>query len=129
MTTITLVTFNKFAELASEGREGIVLLGTGGDLTQWTEGVHRSIRDAEAGELNASEAFVATTSGLRTDMLMLLPDKGINMGRLVMWRLQFGECSWLSDYVVNYIDQHSDVDHKWVEKYQPVEDWDDDEDY
>jgi hypothetical protein len=28
------------------------------------------------------------------------------MGKLAIWRLAFGNCSWISDYLVNYADQH-----------------------
>ena len=30
----------------------------------------------------------------------------LDIGKLAMWRLKFGDATWLSDYVVNYRDQH-----------------------
>jgi hypothetical protein len=30
-----------------------------------------------------------------------------NIGKMAMWRLRFGDCSWVSDYIINYASQHA----------------------
>jgi hypothetical protein len=31
------------------------------------------------------------------------------MGKMAMWRIKFGDCSWLSDYIHNYKNQFQDI--------------------
>jgi hypothetical protein len=83
---ISEVTFDKLPK----AKEGIVLMGAGGDLNEWVKGV-----------------IVLKTSGGRTDLLLVIPDSStLQIGKLAMWRLRFGDASWLSDYKFNYADQH-----------------------
>ena len=102
------LSFMDFYDLTSQ-EEGIVLLGTGGDLNEWVEGVSNILRKegiAEGEEL-FEEPMILTTSGGRTDMALVFNKSAkFEMGRLAMWRLRFGDCSWISDYKVNYAEQH-----------------------
>jgi len=104
-------TFSTLSEL-SKNSEGIVLLGAGGELTEWITGVSdilkkEGVTDGDVKD-NFSEFHKLTTSGGRTDLLMLFSNTHkLNIGKMAMWRLRFGDCSWLSDYVVNYRDQHN----------------------
>ena len=51
--------------------------------------------------------YVINTSGGRTDLVMIFKTKSqLDIGKLAMWRLKFRDATWLSDYVVNYRDQH-----------------------
>lgn len=123
---ITSTTFNKFSELASEGKEGLVLLGCGGSLEEWSNGVLDLLK--QAGIAKDSFAFAdnlhVTTTGGRDDLLLIFPEDGIgiDIGKLAIWRLTFGDCSWLSDYVVNYRNQHG-----FSPLPEPAIDWDDEE--
>ncbi|CAM6053497.1 unnamed protein product [Sphagnum tenellum] len=55
---------------------------------------------------------VLTTTGGRTDVVLEFPTEmeTINMGKMAIWRLSFGNASWISDYIVNYRDQHNAFD-------------------
>ena len=104
---ISEVTFDKLPK----AKEGIVLMGAGGDLNEWVKGVIGMWRDDEIGTGEVrdmiSDALVLKTSGGRTDLLLVIPDSStLQIGKLAMWRLGFGDASWLSDYKVNYADQH-----------------------
>ncbi len=39
-----------------------------------------------------------------------------------MWRLGFGDCLWLSDYVVNYASHHGYATAYWGLEYDAEED-------
>ncbi len=111
--TVTIVN-KSFAEFQSEvnGKEGIVLLGCGGDLQEWVQGVTSSLHESNCifsvtPSVSFSDFIVLKTNGGRTDLVMMFKkDANISIGRMAMWRLQFGDCSWVSDYIVNYADQH-----------------------
>lgn len=106
----------KFTELSKkvkkENLDGIVLLGTGGDLSEWVEGVTGSLQEegvlpeGEVGELWGGVYLLETTGG-RNDLVMMFRD-GVkyDMGVMALWRLRFGDCSWVSDYIVNYKHQY-----------------------
>ena len=102
-----------FLELKEMEREGIVLLGCGGDPLEWINGVTQNLFESEIfpsnkPEDNFSDFVVMTTTGGRTDIAMIfkIEDTGISIGKMAMWRLRFGDCSWVSDYIVNYATQH-----------------------
>ncbi len=102
--------FTEFLE-KTERKEGIVLLGAGGDPYEWIYGVHDILYKNEIAvsgiEEVFSEAFILTTSGGRTDIALVFAENNkLDLGKLAMWRLRFGDCSWISDYKVNYEHQH-----------------------
>jgi len=106
------VSFREFVEDIG-GKDGLVMLGAGGSINDWINGISAHL--AEEGIASSekpvdlwSGAYVMTTSGGRTDLaLMFNEDDALNIGKLAMWRLQRGgDASWVSDYVVNYADQH-----------------------
>jgi len=97
-------------ESVAKGREGLVLLGAGGSLQEWIDGIWSHLLGAgiATGEMsdNFSDFYKLTTSGGRTDLVMMFaPNTSLNVGKLAMWKLQFGDASWVSDYVINYADQ------------------------
>ncbi len=102
------VSFDEFHKAVSK-KEGIVLLGTGGDIAEWVNGVTKVLNDESIAKGTAkelwSEIFVMTTTGGRTDTALVYTDK-VNPGKLAIWRLKFGDCSWISDYLVNYKKDH-----------------------
>lgn len=99
-----------FTQLPTE--EGLVLLGAGGDPMEWINGVANMW--AEQGIAKSgnpadlfSDAILLKTTGGRTDLV--LPFKSgapIDMGKLAMWRLSFGDASWISDFKDNYASQY-----------------------
>lgn len=105
------VSFNEFKTLV-EDQEGIVLLGAGGDIKDWINGVSAHLHEqriATSGKPSElwKDAYTLTTSGGRTDLALIFGDKNaLNIGKLAMWRLQMGDVSWISDYLVNYAKQH-----------------------
>ena len=109
---IEKITFSE-ARTRLNSREGLVLLGCGGALTEWTNGVTKTLKEegiaASADpEQEFGDCYELTTSGGRTDLLLLFKEEGstLNMGKMAMWRLRFGDASWWSDYIVNYAGQH-----------------------
>ena len=108
---ITNVGFRQFAT-DNAGREGIVLLGCGGEPREWVDGVTGILRKAgiidDSGEAFSS-ACVLTTTGGRQDIAMVFGGGArIDGGRMALWRIRFGDCSWISDYLVNYRSPHGD---------------------
>jgi hypothetical protein len=94
-----------------KGQEGIVLIGAGGDILEWIGGVSDILKQEGIAEGSLKDMWsnfiIMTTSGGRTDLAMTFnPNGKFNMGKMAMWRLRFGDCSWISDYIVNYADQH-----------------------
>lgn len=104
--------FTKLQELAQDNTEGIVLLGAGGPLNDWINGVFGIWKDEGMTKATSpsdvfADAMVLKTTGGRTDLALVFKDGAdLDMGKLAMWRLRFGDCSWISDYVVNYAEQH-----------------------
>ena len=50
--------------------------------------------------------LLTTTSGRRDLVMFFTNPSNLNIGKLALWRLRFGDCSWISVYLVNYADQH-----------------------
>ena len=98
------ITFDKILSLP----EGIVLLGCSG-FEDWIKGVTYLLIDE--GILNDKEnawdkIYWTRTTGGRTDLILTFGKAEFDMGKMAMWRLRFGDCSWISDYKVNYASQH-----------------------
>ena len=94
--------------------EGLVLLGAGGSPDEWIRGVSQLLNDEKIAKSGDPKdlwygAFELKTSGGRTDLALVFKP-GLDMGRLAMWRLRFGDASWISDYLVNYAKQHNDIE-------------------
>lgn len=105
-----------FDSVLSDAKEndGIVLLGCGGELTDWVDGVTEILYDKGISKSkNPSDVWdraevIETTDGRIDLVLFFKRDHGLDIGKMAIWRLQFGGCSWVSDYVVNYSQQHED---------------------
>lgn len=105
------ISFNEFKSL--EYSEGLVFLGAGGSIDDWIKGVSNALHEAGIAASDKpselwSDAYVLTTSGGRTDLALVFntSSNALSVGKLAMWRLQFGDASWISDYLVNYAKQH-----------------------
>ncbi len=88
--------------------EGLVLLGCGGNLEEWESGVINILSTENiANKSDFTEAFSLITTGGRIDLVLpFSAENKINIGKLAIWRLTFGDCSWISDYLVNYRSHH-----------------------
>lgn len=105
-----MTTFDNVVEIA-EKEDGLVLLGCGGDANEWIEGVEGLLKKdgiAKAGVTLYKSTHVLTTTGGRTDIVLVLNPDAVDLGRLAIWRLNFGDCSWISDYIVNYASHHEE---------------------
>lgn len=101
-------TFAEFCPEA-EDRLGIVIMGAGGDLEDWVNGVvHSLVEDGICKE--GEELFdsiytlsdnVKGTEG-RTDLVLFFKPPLPEVGKLAMWRIKFGSCSWADDFADNY---------------------------
>lgn len=112
MSKIEKIEFDYLRE--KHGIEGLVFFGAGGKLTDWTEGITEEL--SKTGIINENDADkffnfkVLNTSGGRQDLVFIFKtDAKINISKLAIWRLQFGDCSWISDYITNYASQHGFV--------------------
>lgn len=87
-----------------KGHEGLVFVGCGGDLEEWTTGIKLLLPADRQGIFGDFSLLV--TSGGRHDLVLPFLDGAATPMSLVSWRLHFGDCSWISDYLVNYRDHH-----------------------
>ena len=93
----------------SRRKEGIVFLGAGGDLKEWVQGVTGELQNQGiVSDMSwFDDVYTVTTSGGRTDLVFTFNRKHkINIGKLAIWRLEWGDASWVSDYLENYAGQH-----------------------
>ena len=90
----------------TEGKEGIVLLGAGGNPEEWINGITGLLKEegisTSTPEELFTDRFMLKTTGGRTDLALVVDFDKVEVGKMAMWRLRFGSCSWLSDFVVNY---------------------------
>lgn len=103
--------FNLKEAVMINNTDGIVLLGCGGDKNEWIHGITDILQKEKivpTGKINEiwGEIVLLETTGGRNDIALTFKDGvNYNMGKFAMWRLGFGDCSWISDYVENYEDQ------------------------
>ena len=86
-------------------KEGLILQGCGGDLTEWVDGINEML--THAGILKDGcqfENVAAFQHGELTCLLYPFDDVKLDIGKLALWRLQTHENfggTWLSDFVPN----------------------------
>lgn len=90
-----------------DGKEGLVIMGCGGDLSEWLDGINDTLAKAEILKNGSrfQEACSFEYKGL-TCMLFPFDKTDLNIGKLAMWRLNTHEAyggTWLSDFVPNYL--------------------------
>lgn len=105
---MTLWLYNTFDIIKDRAKseDGLVLLGCGGDLQEWIYGVAADLRESgvATADFQFEEAYRLETTGGRIDLVLFFDWNKVAMDKFPLWRLSFGDCSWLSDYVVNYAD-------------------------
>lgn len=90
------------------GKEGLILQGCGGELTEWVDGINNQLKNAEILlEGSQFENCYTFKNGESTCLLFPFEDQKMNVGKLSIWRLvmqpQMGSM-WLSDFVDIYLD-------------------------
>ncbi|MEE9215712.1 MAG: hypothetical protein V3U54_13235 [Thermodesulfobacteriota bacterium] len=104
MTTIENITF----ESLPTKKEAFVFLGCGGELKEWLTGIPNAMKEENIISDANPELWKVqklTTTGGRTD-LVFFPLLKVDLGKAAIWRIKFGYCTWLSDYLVNYAKHH-----------------------
>lgn len=106
---------------AMVGREGLIIQGCGGDLTEWVDGINNIL--TQEGILQNGDVFkdvsVFEHDG-RTNLLFSMENVDLHIGKLAMWRLQSHETfggTWLSDYLPNRLGV--DMDKPPAQKKKP----------
>lgn len=105
------ISFNELVR-THQGQEGIVMLGAGGDMNDWIDGLTKMLNEDGIAQGTPEELFSGfyrlNTTGGRTDLVMFFGDTGkFNIGKMAIWRLQFGgDMSWYSDWVDNYAEHY-----------------------
>jgi hypothetical protein len=87
-----------------KGTEGLVFLGCGGDLDEWGNGIKLMLPADCQGIFG--EFSLLISSGCRHDLVLPFLEGQDTPMSLIAWRVHFGDCSWISDYRVNYRDHH-----------------------
>lgn len=96
--------------------EGLVMLGCGGDLNDWVDGVSEELHSAGVTNTNDprilwGNIYKITTKDQRIDLIFMfnkdLKEK-FNVSKLAIWRINWGGASWLSDYLRNFASDHKD---------------------
>jgi hypothetical protein len=108
MVELKTMVFGDLSEVLAVSGEGMIFMGCGGIPEDWINGVSEQLlKDKITTQLEViTEVGILKTTGGRTDILMVPDWNLVDSGKLAIWRIQFGDCSWLSDYVVNYASQH-----------------------
>lgn len=101
-------------------KEGLVIMGCGGDLSEWLDGINDTLIKAEILQNGSrfQEAYSFEYKGL-TCILFPFEEAELNIGKLAMWRLQTHEAyggTWLSDFVPNYLEGFLDASAAEQEK-------------
>lgn len=103
--SITTITAQKLR--AMQGKEGLIIQGCGGDLTEWVNGINDMLTEEnilpDGSRMENCSAF--EHNGL-TCLYFPFEDVKLDMGKLALWRLRTHERfhgAWLSDYVPNQL--------------------------
>jgi hypothetical protein len=119
--------YNTFKKENKGKNEGIICLGAGGDTDEWINGITDLLVEEEIvkGDPKVEMTMTShdmienlkkdmwtgiyklTTTGGRIDLAFIMnPEVSFDLGKMSIWRIKFGDCSWVSDYFDNYEDHH-----------------------
>lgn len=113
-------------------KEGLVCLGTGGDLMEWLNGVNEILVENKVttNPRYFKEVFTFIDYDMAEEPIncILFPftNESLEMGRLAIVRLQYPWMKWLSDYIDNNNDDYECEDDATYYEEEP--DWDDEDD-
>lgn len=92
-------------------REGLVMLGCGGDLNEWIYGVSEELYKSGVTTTNNPEIlwgdiYKTLYRNERTDLVLMFNKNFFELfnKKLPIWKLRWGDCSWISSYLVNFKD-------------------------
>ena len=110
--TVKETTFNELKEkFKEEDKEVIIFYGCGGELSGWVDFITPDLKKngivpmTFSGEWHTFETEYKP-GHMRTELIMELDDR-VDVGRLAIWRLRFGDCGWfMTDYIHNYAEQN-----------------------
>lgn len=90
-----------FQEALEKVDKGLVLWNCGGCLKEWQEGVIKILTEKNiATRLDFDSSLVLTGPEERKDLVLPFKKKNnINLDRLGIWMLEFGDVSLFSDYI------------------------------
>ena len=97
-------------------KEGLVLLGCGGDLQEWVDGINEML--TKDGILLNDSKFTECQSFTHNNMTCLLfpfDNVELDIGKFAMWRLKTYESfggTWLSDFIPNHLGGFVEKKHK-----------------
>ena len=104
--------------------EGLILQGCGGDPQEWIDGINELL--TEEGILRDGDTFkdvAVFENGGCTNLLFMMDDVKLDIGRLAMWRLQsystFGG-TWLSDFLPNQLGVNTDEPQEQQKPEAPI---------
>lgn len=92
----------------SKDKEGLVFLGASEPM-EWVVGIRELLKkelDIQDAIFEDKHYFLKTSGGRQDVVFMFGPKAGPHIPKLCLWRIRFGDASWLSDYVVNYAHHH-----------------------
>ena len=108
------------------GQEALILLGCGGDLQDWVDGINGEL--TEAGILKDgtrfNDCFCFHNDNLTCLGFPFSEDVKLNVGKLALWRLSTQSAymgTWLSDYVPNRLGGFVHEDPVEEEPPEPVQ--------
>lgn len=97
-------------------KEGLVLIGCGGDLQEWVDGINEML--TKDGILLNNSKFTECQSFTHNNMTCLLfpfENVELDIGKFAIWRLKtynsFGG-TWLSDFIPNQLGGYVEKKHK-----------------
>ena len=99
-----------FSRLKSEDRFGFVVMGAGGNPIEWSNGISDTLK-REGIVRKGSDVFedgyylndnIKGTEGRKDLVLIFSKDSDVDIGKLSIWRLKFGDISWIQDFLENY---------------------------
>lgn len=102
----------KTAKKKFKDNEGLVVLGTGGDIMQWVNDITEMLSDANISKSKDpsevwEDMYVLETKDGHTDLFFVFKSDGsLDIGKMAIWRIrmcqEFTRMSWWSDYVDNF---------------------------
>jgi len=90
-------------------------LGSKQEAADWVNGITTFLKSKNVVPDYAKESpperiwdsiTYATTTGGRTDLILICNNSDLNIGRLAMVKLTIPNCTWIEDWLVNYADQY-----------------------
>lgn len=102
------VDFSNLEKMLEEDGEALVITGcdiSGDSESGWINGITSFLKDQVCIFEDFKKIVYTETTGGRTDLVFFLP-KETNIGKLAIVRLSMSDSSWLSDYLINYKEQH-----------------------